>query len=95
MMTGVTLLKICDPNMESPVMSDYSLSYAIRQVIELITTPIMYGLLVRGTSMQMLWFGVLYVVGCYLIVLIGKMMYGKAKAPKEGVSAGIEETAAV
>ncbi len=95
MMTGVTLLKICDPNMETPVMSDYSLSYAIRQVIELITTPIMYGLLVRGTSMQMLWFGVLYVLGCYLIVLLGKMMYGKAKAPKEGVSAGIEETAAV
>ena len=26
-------------------MSDYSLSYAIRQAIELITTPIMYGLL--------------------------------------------------
>lgn len=79
MMTGVTLLKICDPKLETPVMSDYSLSYAIRQAIELITTPIMYGLLVRGSSYQMLLFGVIYVVGCYLVVAVGKFLYRPEK----------------
>ena len=54
MMTGATLLKICDPNFDSPVMTDYSLSYAIRQVIELVSTPIMYAILVKGTAMDML-----------------------------------------
>lgn len=77
MLTGMTLLKICDPDFETPVMTDYSFSYAIRQVIELISTPIMYGILVKGTSMQMLMFGIIYTVLCYLIVGIGKMMYKK------------------
>jgi len=80
MMTGVTLLKICDPKFETPVMSDYSLSYAIRQAIELITTPIMYGLLVRGTSFQMLIFGILYAVGCYIVVAIGRLLYRTPKS---------------
>lgn len=79
MMTGVTLLKICDPDFETPVMTDYSLSYAIRQAIEIITTPIMYALLVRGTGMQMLMFGILYTLGCYVIVGIGKLMYGRVE----------------
>ena len=79
MMTGVTLLKICDPDFETPVMTDYSLSYAIRQAIEIITTPIMYALLVRGTCMQMLMFGILYTLGCYVIVGIGKLMYGRVE----------------
>jgi len=84
MMTGVTLLKICDPNLETPVMSDYSLSYAIRQAIELITTPVMYALLVRGTSSQMLLFGLLYTVGCYVVVAIGKLLYKPQKGELQG-----------
>jgi ESS family glutamate:Na+ symporter len=79
MMTGVTLLKICDPKFETPVMADYSLTYAIRQVIELITTPIMYGLLVRGTSVQMLIFGIIYTAGCYLVAIIGRFLYRPQK----------------
>ena len=77
--TGVTLLKICDPDFETPVMTDYSMSYAIRQAIEIITTPIMYALLVRCTGMQMLMFGILYTLGCYVIVGIGKLMYGRVE----------------
>ena len=87
MMTGVTLLKICDPDFETPVMTDYSLSYAIRQAIEIITTPIMYALLVRGTGMQMLLFGIIYTLGCYVIVGIGKALYGKAEKTPSAVPA--------
>jgi ESS family glutamate:Na+ symporter len=83
MMTGVTLLKICDPDFESPVMTDYSLSYAIRQVIELITTPIMYAILVRGTGIQMLIFGIVYTFMCYVIVAVGKILYGKGEKKVE------------
>ena len=48
----------------------------------------MYAILARGTSYQMLMFGVVYVIICYVIVGIGKMMYrGKDE------TAGTEETA--
>lgn len=83
MMTGLTLLKICDPNFESPALEDYSFSYAIRTVIDLISTPIMYAILARGTSYQMLMFGVVYVIICYVIVGIGKMMYRENGEPVE------------
>ena len=53
---------------------------SIRQAIELITTPIMYGLLVRGTSFQMLIFGILYAVGCYIVVAIGRVLYRTPKS---------------
>ena len=82
MMTGATLLKICDPNFDSPVMTDYSLSYAIRQVIELVSTPIMYAILVKGTAMDMLKFGIIYTVCCYLIAFIGKKLYGSPRKEK-------------
>ena len=85
MMTGVTLLKICDPKLETPVMADYSLTYAIRQIIELTTTPIMYGILVRGTSVQMLIFGIVYVLGCYIITGIGRVLY-KQEKPKQAAA---------
>lgn len=85
MMTGVTLLKICDPKLETPVMADYSLTYAIRQIIELTTTPIMYGILVRGTSVQMLIFGIVYVLGCYIITGIGRVLY-KQEKPKQATA---------
>lgn len=85
MMTGVTLLKICDPKLETPVMADYSLTYAIRQIIELTTTPIMYGILVRGTSVQMLIFGIAYVVGCYIITGVGRVLY-KQEKPKQAAA---------
>lgn len=89
MMTGITLLKICDPDFESPALEDYSFSYAIRTVIDLISTPIMYAILARGTSYQMLMFGIVYVIICYVIVGIGKMMYrGKDETAKTEEAAG-------
>lgn len=75
MMTGITLLKICDPDFESPAMEDYSFCYAIRTIIDLLSTPIMYSILAKGTSLQMLIFGIVYTLICYIIVIIGKLMY--------------------
>ncbi len=74
-MTGMTLLKICDPEFKSPALEDYSFSYAIRTIIDLISTPIMYGILANGTSGQMLVFGVIYTVICLMITGIGRVMY--------------------
>ena len=48
----------------------------------------MYALLVRGTGMQMLLFGILYTLGCYVIVGIGKLMYGRVE--KKPASAAAE-----
>ena len=95
MMTGITLLKICDPDFESPALEDYSFSYAIRTVIDLISTPIMYAILARGTSYQMLMFGVIYVIICYVIVGIGKILYrGNGETTGEKDASGrLAETA--
>lgn len=32
-LTGVLLLRICDPNLESPALANYSLSYTITSII--------------------------------------------------------------
>lgn len=93
MMTGMTLLKICDPDFESPALEDYSFSYAIRTVIDLISTPIMYAILAKGTSMQMLVFGLVYIVICYIIVGIGKLMYRGNQAENEESARQIVKTA--
>ena len=47
----------------------------------------MYALLVRGTGMQMLLFGIIYTLGCYVIVGIGKALYGKAEKTPSAVPA--------
>lgn len=93
MMTGITLLKVCDPDFESPVMEDYSFSYAIRTVIDLISTPIMYSILAKGTSAQMLWFGIIYVIICYIIVGIGKILYKKEARMAENPTVAMAKSA--
>lgn len=45
-LTGLLLLKMVDPNLESPVLKDYSLSYSITSVIGFIMIPLTFGLLV-------------------------------------------------
>lgn len=78
MMTGITLLKICDPNFESPALEDYSLCTTTRAVVDLFFNPIMFYLLVKGTSMQMFLFGVGYVVLHYIVVFIARNIYSRS-----------------
>lgn len=56
MITGMTLLKITDPEYESPVLSDFSMGFALISLISLVISPIDYNFLAQGSTMaNFLW----------------------------------------
>ncbi len=56
MITGMTLLKITDPEYESPVLSDFSMGFALISLFSLLINPIDYNFLARGsTAANFLW----------------------------------------
>lgn len=79
MMTGLALLKICDPNYDLPVLEDYSVTSILISVTDLVALPIMYHILCYGTSRQMIAFGTVYTAFFVISALIGKAVYEKTK----------------
>lgn len=79
MMTGLALLKICDPNYDLPVLEDYSVASIIISITDLVALPIMYHILCYGTSQQMIVFGAVYTLCFVASALIGKVIYEKTK----------------
>ena len=63
LITGILLLKIADPNYDSPVMEDFSFGMAISSFTGLFTSPIYYTLLGTGTTMA----NFLYALGCFCL----------------------------
>lgn len=83
MMTGMALLKIADPNYESPTLEDYSVTGIIMSITDLVSLPIMYRILCYGTSAQMVLFGAVYSATFLGMALIGHFIYmrcGKEEA---------------
>ncbi len=74
MITGMTLLKITDPEYESPVLSDFSMGFALMSLFSLVISPIDYNFLARGSTLaNFLWnlaVGIFYAT----IALIGYRM---------------------
>lgn len=81
MMTGLALLKICDPDFKSLTLEDYSVCSIVTIPYDLITVPIMYTLLASGTSSQMLLFGVIYCAVLVVLIAVGKYFYNKTMVP--------------
>lgn len=81
MMTGLALLKICDPEFKSTVLEDKSVVSVVTVPYDLITVPIMYNILAEGTSMQMLIFGLVYSAIVLTVALIGSHFYKKTIVP--------------
>jgi ESS family glutamate:Na+ symporter len=50
MMTGMTLLRVCDPEYESPVISDFSMGFALMSIFSLVISPIDYSFLAKGST---------------------------------------------
>ena len=73
MINGLMLLKICDPEYASPVLTDFSMGMAIYSMISLVQTPISYVLLGRGTTMD----NFLYMAATALLFL-GVALFGRA-----------------
>ncbi|NMA18763.1 MAG: sodium:glutamate symporter [Clostridiaceae bacterium] len=53
MITGITLLKTSDPEMESPVMNDFSMGFALMSVFSLFITPLDYQFIAKGSTFQL------------------------------------------
>lgn len=79
MMTGMALLKVCDPNYDSPVLEDYSVANVMISLSDLFALPIMYHILCYGTNSQMFIFGCVYSAFFAAVGLIGKFIYLRTK----------------
>lgn len=56
MITGMTLLKITDPEFESPVLTDFSMGFALISLVSLVISPFDYNILAQGsTFMNFFW----------------------------------------
>ncbi|MCR4629351.1 MAG: hypothetical protein K5760_07095 [Clostridium sp.] len=75
MMTGMALLKICDPDYELPVLEDYSVANIVISMTDLVALPIMYNILCYGTSQQMIVYGLVYTAFFIVMALVGKVIY--------------------
>lgn len=79
MINGMMLLKICDPNYESPTLKDFSMGFAVVAIAGIFYQPIAYSLIANGTEVSNLMFhGVLGIV-FLAAALIGRSMLKKEK----------------
>lgn len=56
--TGMMLLKICDPDYKTPALAEFSMAFALMSIISTITSPLYYGLIAEGSTMANLIFNV-------------------------------------
>ncbi len=77
MINGMMLLKICDPNYESPTLQDFSMGFAAISISSIIYQPIMYNLIATGTEVSNFLFHTLLAVICLAAAFIGRAMLKK------------------
>ena len=78
MINGMMLLKICDPDYDSPVLEDFSMGFALMSIISIFTSPIMYSLLATGSTLANFGWCCLTTVAYAVMALIGRAMLKKA-----------------
>lgn len=77
-LTGVLLLRVCDPNLESPALANYSLSYTITSIIYFamlnlfIMLPMSYGAGI--TTIVAIGIGVIILI---ITIISSKILFGK------------------
>lgn len=77
-LTGVLLLRICDPELESPALGNYSLSYTVTSVIYFALLAFFLSLLVnQGIVMAMVISFAMTVVAVIGAVISSKICFGK------------------
>lgn len=77
-LTGLLLLKMVDPDMKSPILRDYSLSYSINSIISFIVFPVSFTLLIN--------YGFISGIGLFallLIIFVGLLMLFNKSYRKE------------
>lgn len=68
MITGMMLLKICDPDYETPALADFSMGFSLLSLSGLITTPLTLAVIASGSTMANFLFS-LAVTGVFWAIL--------------------------
>ena len=68
MITGMMLLKICDPDYETPALTDFSMGFSLLSLSGLITTPLTLAVIASGSTMANFLFS-LVVAGVFWAIL--------------------------
>ncbi len=71
---GMMLLKICDPNYESPALNDFSMAFALMSMVSLITFPIMYSLIETGSTLENFLFAIVTASIYLVMTIIGRYL---------------------
>ncbi|MFV0336552.1 MAG: sodium/glutamate symporter [Tropicimonas sp.] len=77
-LTGLLLLKICDPDFKTPAMRDGSLAYSMNTVVGFILIPIMVGAAVKSGPIALAGIGAALLVASVVGTLLTSTMAGKA-----------------
>lgn len=78
MINGMMLLKICDPDYETPALNDFSMGFALMSIIGIFTSPITYGLLATGSTFANFAFSSVCAIVYVAMALVGRAMLKKA-----------------
>lgn len=85
MINGLMLLKICDPDYETPALNDFSMGFALMSILDIFMSPIMWTLIAKGSTFQNFLYGIFFFTVYVVIAFIGKFVYDKQnKSPKAG-----------
>ena len=79
MINGMMLLKICDPEYDSPALNDFSMGFAMMSIISIFTSPVFYNLIESGTNTQLLLYAAAITAGYTCLFLAGRFMLKKAE----------------
>ncbi len=81
---GMMLLKICDPEYDSPALNDFSVAFALMSIISLFTFPVMYSFIQSGSTIENLLFAI-FTASIYIIMtIVGKVLMKKEKRESNG-----------
>lgn len=83
--TGMMLLKICDPDYTTPALAEFSMAFALMSIVSTITSPVYYGLIAEGSTFANLMFNVVIGVG-YTVMGVLAYLTMKKGTGKTGAS---------
>lgn len=86
MITGLMLLRICDPDYESPSLGDFTMCYPFISILTIAVAPVYYELIRSGSTLDNFLFALLMITVFLGLVMIGKWGYSieNRKIEKKG-----------
>lgn len=77
--TGITLLRIIDPEFSSPSMEDFSLANAFMNIKDVVFIPVYLSLIAVGTPLQIIGWALFEIVVLYGVAIVAKLIDNREK----------------